>query len=91
MLLQSHPSQAREKEALLLIEVLVERAPLLVLMEKERECPEWDLRLKGRGRMEKVHQRRVAVQKEKGMALVLIPVVVMARERLRWKERIQLH
>ena len=95
-----HPSQlserlnqAREEEVPLVVKVvLVERPPLLELMEEEREHPVWALRGKGRVRLEKVPQR-VAVQKEKGMVLAVSPVespvVAMVREQLRWKERIQ--
>ena len=96
-----HPSQpserlnqAREEEVPLVVKVvLVERPPLLELMEEEREHPVWALRVKGRVRLEKVPQR-VAVQKEKGKAPAAVspvesPVVAMVREQLRWKERIQ--
>ena len=95
-----HPSQlserlnqAREEEVPLVVKVvLVERPPLLELMEEEREHLVWALRVKGRVRLEKVPQR-VAVQKEKGMVLAVSPVespvVAMVREQLRWKERIQ--
>ena len=96
-----HPSQpserlnqAREEEVPLVVKVvLVERPPLLELMEEEREHLVWALRVKGRVRLEKVPQR-VAVQKEKGKAPAAVspvesPVVAMVREQLRWKERIQ--
>ena len=73
---------------MVVMEVLAERAPLLELMEEEREPLVLALRVKERERMEKVPQR-VALQKEKGMALAVSPVVVMAREQLRWRERIQ--
>ena len=72
---------------MVVMEVLVERAPVLVLMEEEREPLVWALRVKVRERMEKVPQK-VAVQKGKAPAAVN-PVVGMVRERLRWKERIQ--
>ena len=72
------------------MEVMEERALELVLREEERERPMQALRDKLRWLMERAH-RRVVARKERGMALVLSPVlslvVVMVSGRLRWRER----
>ena len=73
--------------------VLEERALALVLREEERERPMQALRVELRWLMERAH-RRVVARKERGMALVLSPVlslvVVMVSARPRWRERILL-